>query len=98
MRLAAATLIALLASPALAAPWEGAREACRSPEPARSVPACTRIIADREAPGRAKLTAYVSRGAAYIAQGRARAAIADFTAAATLRTRTSRRSRGRRPR
>lgn len=73
----------LFTGPALAASqqdWDG----CQSKDPARAIPACSAIIPDETETPQSRADAYVFRAGAYMAQGNADRAIADYSEALKL--------------
>jgi tetratricopeptide (TPR) repeat protein len=81
--LVALGLALLLAGPALAASPQDQSE-CAAEDPARAVPACSRIIADAGESAQSRADAYVLRARAYLAQGNVARAVADCSEAIKL--------------
>jgi tetratricopeptide (TPR) repeat protein len=74
---------AVLAGPALAASPQDRTE-CAADDPARAIPACSRIIPDQDESAPSRADAYVLRARAYLAQGNVPRAIADCSEAIKL--------------
>ncbi len=73
----------LFAAPALAATQQD-RTDCAAQDPARAIPACSRIIADSNKSAQIRAGAYVLRSAVYLSQGNVERALADCSEAIKL--------------